>query len=387
MTVPRILLARHQSGSAAQLAAGLAGEGFAVEETRNMAATWVSVRSRAPDAVLLAPLSHDTDSAEFQSLLELCVAHDGPALLVLTDDPEFLVGRVDAVDDFLPPDIEAPHAARRLLFALARRRAFSRLRGERERLLQQSITDFKTGLSNDRHFAERGAAELSRARRQGLPLSVLMIDFDGFKAINDVHGHAFGDHALATFAAALRARLRDFDVAARMGGDEFAVLLPSSRLEDAIGIAERVRAAVSGLDLRHGGRRAALSVSIGVAAWSPHDNLPLDQVLAGADSALLLAKQHGRGRIAIHERDAGRVLGVPSASATARAGTGAPGAPGASSAATSAQAAVTTSALSVALPAPASAAGAVGAPSPDASAGGSPAPPQMSRPPARRAKT
>jgi diguanylate cyclase (GGDEF)-like protein len=310
MTGPRILLARHQSGSADHLAAGLPGEGFTVEETRNMAATWISVRNRPPEAVLLAPLSHDTASAEFQSLLELCLAPGGPALLVLTEDPEFLVERIDAVDDFLSPDMGVGITARRLRFMLARRRALTRLRGEHQVLLKRSITDYKTGLYNDRHFAERGAEELSRARRQELPLGVLMIDFDGFKAINDVHGHPFGDHVLATFATALRSRLRDFDVAARMGGDEFAVLLPSTRLEDAIGIAERVRAAVSGLDVSHAGRRTALSVSIGVSTWLPQDNLPLDLVLAGADAALLLAKQTGRSRIGVHDGDGNRVLGA-----------------------------------------------------------------------------
>ncbi len=319
---PRLLLARHQPGTADGLAAaldGLPALGFTVEDSRNMAVTWVTVRDRPPEAVLLAPLSRDVASAEFLSLIELCSAHGGPALLVLTDDPEFLVGRIDGIDDFLPTDISAERAARRVRFALARRRVVSHLRGERERLLQQSITDYKTGLYNDRHFAERGASELSRSRRQDLPLAVLMIDFDGFKAINDVHGHGFGDHALATFAVALRSRLRDFDIAARMGGDEFAVLLPSTRLEDAIGIAERLRAAVTGLDLTHDGRRAALSVSIGVAGWLPPEPHTLEQVLAQADAALLAAKAEARGRIGVHEHGAPRVLGQP---VSAKAGNG-----------------------------------------------------------------
>jgi diguanylate cyclase (GGDEF)-like protein len=326
MTGPRTLLALHQAGPADHLAGGLAALGFTVEVSRNMAATWISVRNQVPEAVVLAPLSRDTASAEFASLLELAAAHDGPALLVLTDDPAFLLGRIEAVNDFLPPDIGAERAARRVEFALARRRALARLHGERDRLLQQSITDFKTGLFNDRYFAQRSAVEASRARRQDLPVGVLMIDFDDFKAINDVHGHAFGDHALATFAAALRARLRDFDIPARMGGDEFAVLLPASALEDTVGVAERLRATVSALDLQHEGRRTALSVCIGAAAWQPRESLTLEQVLRGADAALLAAKAHGHGRIGVSER--GGVRTLPAGTPAGMGAAGAAGRPG-----------------------------------------------------------
>jgi diguanylate cyclase (GGDEF)-like protein len=303
MTSPRILLALHRGELGSGLADGLPVRGLRVEVSRNMAETWVLVRKNLPDAVLLAPLSREVDSAEFSSLLALAASPGGPAILVVTDDPGFLEGRIDAVDDYLHPGMDPDLAARRVRFALARKAAIARLQSERASLLRQTITDFKTGLFNDRYFAERSREEVSRARRGDQPIGVLMIDFDGFKAINDVHGHPFGDHALTTFADCLRHNLRDFDVAARVGGDEFAVLLPGSHLEDATGIAERIRATVGSLTIEHEGRRAALSVSIGVAAWTPASEASLDATVRGADKALLQAKGLGPGRICLHDRD------------------------------------------------------------------------------------
>ncbi len=301
MTSPTILLALHAPGAGATLAEGLPARGLPVLVSRNMAETWNAARARAPDAIVLAPLSQDTASAEFKSLMDLAAATGGPALLVLTAAPDSLAPRWQAFDDFLPADVDAETAARRLRFVLDRRAALAGLRTERERLLQAATTDYKTGLCNDRGFAERSREEVSRARRQDAPIAVLMIDFDGFKAINDVHGHDFGDRALAAFAHALRGNLRDFDVAARLGGDEFAVLLPGSLLPDAIRIAERVRGAVGTLAVEHEGRRAALSVSIGVAGWSPDGKEALEAATRGADRALLQAKSLGGGRICLFE--------------------------------------------------------------------------------------
>lgn len=278
-----------------------------------MAETWILVRKSLPDAVLLAPLSREVDSAEFSSLLALSASPGGPAILVLTEDPAFLEGRIDAVDDFLHPALDPDLAARRIRFALARKAAIARLQSERSSLLRQTITDFKTGLFNDRYFATRCREEVSRARRSDQPIGVLMIDFDGFKTINDVHGHPFGDYTLSTFANSLRQNLRDFDVAARVGGDEFAVLLPGTHLEDATGIAERIRATVGSLTIEHEGRRAALSVSIGVAGWTPATEGSLDAVVQGADKALLQAKNLGPGRICVYDRNVVRphALGGP----------------------------------------------------------------------------
>jgi len=322
------LIALHGAGAAPGLADGLAARGVPVRVTRNMADTWLAVRDTAPQAVIVAPLSSDIDSVEFASLMRLSSGPAGPAVLVLTDGPEFLEPCAASVDDYLPTDVDGATALGRLRLAVARRAELLRLREEREQLRRQSMTDFKTGLFNDRCFAERSREEVSRARRQAQPVGVLMIDLDGFKAINDVHGHAFGDHALRTFATHLRRNLRSFDISARMGGDEFAVLLPGTRTVDALSVAERIHASVSGLDIEYDGRRATLSVSMGVAAWSPAGEMVFEHTLRDADAALLLAKQQGRGRIAFCAEGVSRLhkaagASEPAATLYAAAGGGA----------------------------------------------------------------
>jgi len=292
---PRILLALHRPDAAEALAAGLQGEGLDVEVTRNMAATWVAARSLSPEAVLLAPLSLDVAAPEFASLLALSEAPDGPALVVLTPEPGFLQPRVAAVADFLPPGTSAREAAMRLRFVLGRRRMLQSLRADHARLSRDAITDFKTGLFNDRYFHERCREESARARRTRRPVAVLAMDFDDFKSINDTHGHECGDRALAAFAQALRTSLRGSDVAARLGGDEFFALLPDSDVDDAAHVADRVRQLVARLGVEHDGQVVPLSVSFGISAVAYGQVHTVEDAVRAADDALLSAKRAGRG--------------------------------------------------------------------------------------------
>jgi len=289
----KILLAQHGRPAPAGLLAALRDQGFEVETTRNQADTWIALRAGGHHAVLLMPLGRDPLAPEFSSLLPGPDGPDAPALLVLTDDPGFLAEHIDRIDEYLSPD-DAPGAiAGRVVLGVARRRA-------RERLLRESSTDFKTGLPNDRRFAEQCRIECARAEREEHPLSLLLIDLDEFKRINDEHDHDFGDHALRQLADTLRAGLRPFDTPARKGGDEFAVLLPHTSLAQAANIAERLRGSVAQLQLDHGGHRRRLTISLGVATWLPKGGETFEQALLGADKALLSAKALGRNRVELH---------------------------------------------------------------------------------------
>jgi len=163
-------------------------------------------------------------------------------------------------------------------------------------LTRLATIDALTGVANRRHFMELAEAELARVHRLGQPAALLMLDLDHFKRINDTHGHAAGDAVLAAFADTLRGALRKIDHVGRLGGEEFAVLLPGAAREAAVALAERVRKATLARTVAAGGNAIVATVSIGVATLRADDERP-DTALARADAALYRAKQAGRNRV------------------------------------------------------------------------------------------
>ncbi len=183
--------------------------------------------------------------------------------------------------------------------ALALRNA--QLMGEIERL---ATRDSLTGLANRRLFDESLHRELARSQRLASPLSLLVLDVDHFKQVNDTYGHQTGDDILRQVANALLATTKNFDVAARYGGDEFVVLLPGCSRDDALGVAERVRRGIA----RHVGE-TPVTISAGVAT-SPDNANDAERLMAAADAALYEAKRTGRDRVAASTR--GRDVATPS---------------------------------------------------------------------------
>ncbi|MGA0609384.1 diguanylate cyclase [Caldimonas sp. KR1-144] len=170
-------------------------------------------------------------------------------------------------------------------------------------LREQSNTDFLTGLPNRRAFFEAATRELAQARRHLHSLSLMMLDLDHFKRINDTYGHAAGDEVLKAVAARARVSFRLGDVVARYGGEEFVVLLPHCPREEAIHNAERLRQIIAELVVPLATRdRMTTTVSIGVAVSTPEDLTP-DTLCQRADRALYHAKRHGRNRVAFAALD------------------------------------------------------------------------------------
>ena len=173
---------------------------------------------------------------------------------------------------------------------------------ERKRLEQQlrhlATTDDLTGATSRRAFFAAAEAEVERSARYGGSLAVIMVDFDHFKQINDHHGHATGDACLKAGAAALRANLRDIDVLGRLGGEEFAVLLPATPLAGAVEVAERLRRAIAELRVASAseGPMLVMTASFGVAERLGGET-STDAILARADSALYRSKALGRDRV------------------------------------------------------------------------------------------
>ena len=170
----------------------------------------------------------------------------------------------------------------------------TKIKQEMERLAH---TDFLTGLRNRRYFMQRLAEETERVKRGNQPMSVLLLDMDSFKNLNDTHGHDIGDRVLQVIASVTQEVKRISDVAARIGGEEFAMLLPDTDREGAIKVAQRLRATISEqmiADAR--GQPIRVTASIGVATMS-HNDRSIDHILTHADRALYRAKDAGRNRV------------------------------------------------------------------------------------------
>jgi diguanylate cyclase (GGDEF)-like protein len=160
------------------------------------------------------------------------------------------------------------------------------------RLNAAALTDALTGLANRRALLERGAAAVAEAARQGRPIAVVAFDLDRFKEINDRFGHPVGDAVLQAFAAAAIATLRPADIAGRLGGEEFAVVLPGANAADAAAVAERLMAAFRQLSAAVEGCADGCTTSAGIAA-SLTGRLGIEQLLSAADRALYAAKREG----------------------------------------------------------------------------------------------
>jgi len=165
-------------------------------------------------------------------------------------------------------------------------------------LKQISITDELTGLRNRRYIFERLDEEFERARRTGHPLSLIMLDIDHFKKINDTHGHLFGDMVLQTVAARIKSSLRRHDLVGRIGGEEFLVICPESSLEDTLVVAERIRTVINDGVIGNEVNDVRLALSAGVTDLKDADR-SFEKLFSRADSALYMAKEQGRNRVVV----------------------------------------------------------------------------------------
>jgi diguanylate cyclase (GGDEF)-like protein len=191
-------------------------------------------------------------------------------------------------------------------------------------LLSETRVDGKTGLLNDKTWRREAAGEIARAVRTRTPVAVGILDIDHFKAVNDTYGHLAGDAVLSAVAAATTALLRDYDVIGRVGGEEFAFILPNSPVPEAVEIAERLREKIPRLAFPDGGAGgpvpARVTVSIGVAAAS-HPGWDLGRYYTLADQALYAAKHNGRDAVWVVTVDqAGDLKPAPGVAARTPAG-------------------------------------------------------------------
>jgi len=178
------------------------------------------------------------------------------------------------------------------------------LKESNRQLTKLSQTDPLTNLSNRRRLMEILAVEFDRSNRNGAPFSVLMIDLDHFKRVNDTYSHQEGDIVLKAIAVVMRGHLRLYDTAARYGGEEFTLVLPETGLAGAVGVAERIRKEIAKLNFAGVIENLKVTASIGVATSTGKKIGSVDDLLRAADDALYEAKTNGRNRVEFSDRPA-----------------------------------------------------------------------------------
>jgi len=197
---------------------------------------------------------------------------------------------------FFLVEIAILSAATILLYLMSRtiRQTVLNLHSQSDEMTQLAHTDPLTGLANRRYLVEQLQREFDRARRYQRPLSLIYLDLDGFKSINDHFGHMFGDEVLRSTALAMSAVLRSTDLLARIGGDEFAVLLPETTIKGSQGVVVKLRKSLAATGKRLGPAVPALSFCAGIGQMRETD-LSIDAILSRADDAQYMAKSSGTG--------------------------------------------------------------------------------------------
>ena len=281
----------------------LRSAGYIVEVAEDGQAGLERVLASRPDVVLTDWVMPKMDGVTLCRLIKGNEELRSTYVIILSTRGETVAkvtGLDFGADEYLVKPIDPNELQARVRSGLRLRRALTELAVKNELLERLALTDPLTGLANRRAFDESLTAEILRSFRQCQPLSLLYLDLDRFKEVNDRFGHAVGDEILAGFADLLRRHGRRIDLAARIGGEEFAVLLPHTGRTHALLVAERIRKALESVPL---GRTHAVAttVSIGAALFQGRSEQDGPAFVKEADSALYRAKAEGRNRVVMLE--------------------------------------------------------------------------------------
>jgi two-component system cell cycle response regulator len=296
----RILLVEDNDSSYRRIQDALRGEFELARE-----ADPASALRRLPDGdfdLIIVSLSlRDADGLRLCSQVRsLDRARHLPLLIIVEpgDDVPLLRGLDMGVNDYVVRPIDPNELLARVRTQLKRKRYLDHLRARLEESVEMAILDPLTGLHNRRYMTGHLATLFDDALRRGKPLSVLLIDIDHFKAVNDSHGHDAGDAVLREFATRIRRDTRGIDLACRLGGEEFVVVMPDCDLAKACQVGERLRQCIEVAPFEVGGKVGLLQItaSVGVAALEFDDDAP-EHMLKRADEALYCAKRDGRNRV------------------------------------------------------------------------------------------
>jgi diguanylate cyclase (GGDEF)-like protein len=303
-----VLVCNHGRDSMADLIDALSRSGIDVRESPSLAQTKGLLEQLRPDAIVLNPLALVTGGVELE-LLEAQQRDDDPVpvLLLLDDVHQFAEAPKWKlpVRDFLRKPAIASEGLHRMEALLLHRRRYRTLLQQKRQLEGQISVDFKTGLLSEQYFWRIVGLEWKRARRHQNPLSLMFVDVDDFKSVNDATEYAFGDEVLRRVGETLRSTVRETDFAARCGGDEFCLLLPHTTPKEAVQTAMRIRQRVAETVVQKGNYSRQVTVSIGIDAHDGRTPGSAEVLRSRANHALKEAKRRGKNQVWLYTGERG----------------------------------------------------------------------------------
>jgi two-component system cell cycle response regulator len=296
----KLLLANHTAEKLPGLLKRIRALGCQVLTAQNVIDTLAMLKEEKPEIVVLKLSSDKVPDYEMAALEEATTPWQ-EVILLLNQLPTTPGGKAfgNRISDFCKADA-LEELTSRIELALVRLEVKNGCRKQLEVLGEQSIKDYKTGVYNDRYIFRRLMEEYQRSSRHGLALSIIMLDLDGFKTLNDSKGHAFGDFVLQAFSKHMMSLIRKIDIPGRYGGDEFLILLPNTNIEEAETIAQRLRDFVDTYTFEQDECRAQITISQGVNTYSGEGHISCEQFLKGADKAVFEAKRRGRNQVCLY---------------------------------------------------------------------------------------
>jgi len=297
---PLVAVLNHSGADLSGLEAALLRGGFQVQQSTSLAASLRLLQRSRPEVVLLSPLALVAGGLEIEQLEALQQPNDPVPVIFLLDGPRSLKVATSArlvLRDFLFQPWDPAEAVQRIELAVQHRRRLRDLQARTQRLEGQVSMDFKTGLMSELYFGRVFTMEFKRAQRHHNTLSLLLVDVDNFKGVNDTTEYAFGDEVLKHVGTLLRETVRETDYPARCGGDEFCVLLPQTSPAEAVQTAMRIRQRISGTTVQAKGYSMQVTVSIGIDSYDGRAPSSPELVKRNANKALQEAKRRGKNQV------------------------------------------------------------------------------------------
>ncbi len=295
-----VVVCNHGRDDLQELIDALTRRGMDVRPSHSLAETRRLLRELRPAVVVLNPLTLVTGGIELELVESLQREDDPIPVLIAVDDLQLLA---DAhrwqlpIRDFVRKPFTPSEALHRVELALSHRRRHSMLVLRQRHLEGQISVDFKTGLLSEQYFSRILILEWKRARRHQDALSLLFLDVDDFKGVNDSTEYSFGDEVLRRVGETLRATVRETDFAARIGGDEFCVLLPQTTPREAVQTAMRIRQRIAETLIQRGQYSRNVTVSIGIDAHDARSAGSPEMLRSRANLALKEAKRRGKNQV------------------------------------------------------------------------------------------